>query len=113
MPRLLHRIALAAALLFSGIAAANEAAIRKALEPKLGSARIEGVQPAPMPGLWEVRVRTAADGVQLIYTDATGGYLIQGNLHDVRANRNLTEDRMRRLNAIKIESLPLDQAVKI
>jgi len=113
MPRLLHRIALAAALLFAGAAAANEAAIRKALEPKLGSAKIEGVQPTPMPGLWEVRVRTAADGVQLIYTDTNGGYLIQGNLHDLRANRNLTEDRMRRLNAIKIESLPLDQAVKI
>jgi thiol:disulfide interchange protein DsbC len=113
MPRLLHQLALAAALLFAGTAAANETAIRKALEPKLGSARIEGVQPAPMPGLWEVRVRTAADGVQLVYTDANGGYLIQGNLHDLRANRNLTEDRMRRLNAIKVESLPLDQAVKI
>ena len=112
MPRLLHRIALAAALLFAGLAAANESAIRKALEPKLGSARIEGVQPTPMPGLWEVRVRTA-EGVQLLYTDTSGSYLLQGNLHDLRANRNLTEDRMRRLNAIKIESLPLDQAVKI
>ena len=113
MPRLLHRIALAAALLVAGADAANETAIRKALESKLGSAKIEGVQPAPMPGLWEVRIRTASDGVQLVYTDANGGYLIQGNLHDLRANRNLTEDRMRRLNAIKIESLPLDQAVKI
>ena len=113
MPRLLHRIALAAVLLLAGAATANETAIRKALEPKLGSsARIEGVQPAQMPGLWEVRLRTG-DGVQVIYTDASGGYLIQGNLHDLRANRNLTEERMRRLNAIKVESLPLDQAVKI
>jgi thiol:disulfide interchange protein DsbC len=113
MPRLLHRIALAAVLLLAGAATANETAIRKALEPKLGSsARIEGVQPAQMPGLWEVRLRTG-DGVQVIYTDANGGYLIQGNLHDLRANRNLTEERMRRLNAIKVESLPLDQAVKI
>jgi thiol:disulfide interchange protein DsbC len=112
MPRLLHRIALAAALACAGAAAANETAIRKALEPKLGSARIEGVQPAPMPGLWEVRLRTA-EGVQLVYTDTGGNYLLQGNLHDLRANRNLTEDRMRRLNAIKIESLPLEQAVKI
>jgi len=113
MPRFLHRIALAAALLLAGAAAANETAIRKALEPKLGSAKIEGVQPAQMPGLWEVRVRTAAEGVQLVYTDSSGNYLLQGNLHDLRANRNLTEERMRRLNAIKIESLPLDQAVKI
>jgi thiol:disulfide interchange protein DsbC len=112
MPRLLHRIALAVALACAGAAAANESAIRKALEPKLGSAKIEGVQPTPMPGLWEVRVRTP-EGVQLFYSDSNGGYLIEGNLHDLRANRNLTDERMRRLNAIKVESLPLDQAVKI
>jgi thiol:disulfide interchange protein DsbC len=112
MPRFLHRMVLAAALLCAGAAAANESAIRKALEPKLGSAKIEGVQPTPMPGLWEVRVRTA-EGVQLFYSDSNGGYLIEGNLHDLRANRNLTDERMRRLNAIKVESLPLDQAVKI
>ncbi len=112
MPRFLNRFALSAALLFAGIAAANESAIRKSLEPKLGSMKIEGVQPAQMPGLWEVRVRTQ-QGVQLFYSDSSGAYLIEGNLHDLRANRNLTEERMRRLNAIKIESLPLDQAVKI
>jgi thiol:disulfide interchange protein DsbC len=112
MPRLLHRIFLAAALLCAGAAAANEAAIRKAIEPKLGGMKIEGVQPAQMPGLWELRVRTA-EGVQLFYSDSSGAYLIEGSLHDLRANRNLTEERMRRLNAIKLESLPLDQAVKI
>jgi thiol:disulfide interchange protein DsbC len=112
MPRLLHRIVLAAALACAGAAAANEAAIRKAIEPKLGGLRIEGVQPAQMPGLWELRVRTA-EGMQIFYSDAAGAYLIEGSLHDLRANRNLTEERMRRLNAIKVESLPLDQAVKI
>jgi len=112
MPRLLHRIVLAAALLVAGTATANETAIRKSIEPKLGGAKIEGVQPAQMPGLWEVRVRTS-DGLQIFYSDSSGAYLIEGSLHDLRANRNLTEERMRRLNAIKVESLPLDQAVKI
>jgi thiol:disulfide interchange protein DsbC len=93
-------------------ATANEAAIRKAIEPKIGAARIEGVQPGPMPGLWEVRVRTAR-GMQVIYTDPAGAYLIEGTIHDVRNDRNLTEERVRKLNAIKFESLPLDQAVKI
>ena len=41
---------------------ANEAQIRKALAQKLDAARIEGVAPAPIPGLWEVRYRTP-DGV--------------------------------------------------
>src|SRR5215217_2292679 len=99
-----------AALLFAGAAAANEAAIRKALTPKLG-ARIEGIQQAEVAGLWEVRVRTES-GMQVLYTDGSGSYVIQGNIHDLRNDRNLTEERLRRLNAIKFESLPLDQAVK-
>ena len=112
MPTTVLKTLFVAALLFAGAAAANEAAIRKALEPKLGGARIEGVQPAPVAGLWEVRVRTDS-GVQLLYTDAAGAYLIEGTIHDLRSDRNLTEERLRRLNAIKFESLPLDQAVKI
>src|SRR6185503_10079774 len=42
-------------LLFAGAALGNEAQIRRVLEPKLGGIKIEGVQPAPIPGLWEVR----------------------------------------------------------
>jgi thiol:disulfide interchange protein DsbC len=101
-----------AALLLGGFAHANEAQIRKALEPKLGGAKIEGVQPAPVKGLWEVRVRTER-GLRILYTDATGSYVIDGNIHDLRANRDLTEERLRKLNAIKFESLPLDLAVKV
>jgi thiol:disulfide interchange protein DsbC len=91
----------------------NEAQIRKALEPKLRGSKIEGVQPAPVPGLWEVRFRTADGSQRLIYTDAAGAYVIQGSIYDVRTDRDLTEERMRKLNAIKFEQLPLDLAVKI
>ena len=99
-------------LLAAGAAQANEAAIRKALTPKLGGAKIEGVQPAPMAGLWEVRVR-GRSGVQLLYTDAAGTFLIDGNLYDLKNDRNLTDERLRVLNAIKFESLPFEQAVKV
>jgi thiol:disulfide interchange protein DsbC len=106
------RTFLALLLFAAGAAQANEAAIRKALTPKLGGAKIEGVQPAPMAGLWEVRVR-GRSGVQLLYTDAAGTFLIDGNLYDLKNDRNLTDERLRVLNAIKFESLPLDQAVKV
>ena len=99
-------------VLFAASAFANEAAIRRALEPKLGGAKIEGIQPAPVPGLWEVRFRSER-GMQVIYTDATANYVIDGNIHDVRTNRDLTGERLRKLNAVKFESLPLDLAVKI
>lgn len=93
-------------------ASANEAAIRKALEPKLGGASIEAVQPAPVKGLYEVRFRTA-DGVQILYTDAEARHVIQGSIFELRSGRDLTEERLRKLSAIDFASLPLDQAVKI
>jgi thiol:disulfide interchange protein DsbC len=99
-------------LLFWASAHANEAQIRKTLEPKLGGAKIEGVQPAPVSGLWEVRVRTDR-GLRILYTDAAAVYVIDGSIHDLRTNRDLTEERLRKLNAIKFESLPLDLAVKV
>ena len=106
------RYLLAAALLAWSIAApADEATIRRALEPRLG-AKIDGVQPGPVQGLFEVRFRTP-DGVQVLYVDATGTYVIQGKIYDLRTDRDLTEERLRKLNAIKFESLPLDLAVKV
>jgi thiol:disulfide interchange protein DsbC len=91
---------------------ANEAAIRKALEPKLGGARIEAVQPAPVKGLYEVRLRTA-EGIQILYTDAEARHVIQGNIYELRSGRDLTEERLRKLSAIDFGTLPLEQAVKI
>lgn len=92
--------------------AANEAAIRKALEGKLEGGRIEGIQPAPVSGLWEVRYR-GDDGVQILYSDATGTHIIQGRIFELRSDRDLTEERVRKLNAVRFDSLPLDLAVKV
>ena len=93
-------------------AGANEAQIRKALESKLDGARIEGISPSPVPGLWEVRYRTA-DGVQILYSDAAGVHVIQGRIFDLKNDRDLTEERSRKLNAVRFDSLPLDLAVKV
>lgn len=92
-------------------ALANEAQIRKALEPKLGGAKIEGIERGPL-GLWEVRFRDA-EGVRILYTDAAGSHIILGKIYDTRTDKDLTEARLRKLNAIKFASLPLDQAVKV
>ena len=108
-----HRVAaLLALLLLAPLAGANEAQIRKALEGRLGGARIEGIQPAPVPGLFEVRFR-GPEGVQVIYTDATASHIIVGAIYEARTSRNLTDERMRKLNAIRFDSLPLELAVKV
>jgi thiol:disulfide interchange protein DsbC len=93
-------------------ARADEAQIRRTLERKLEPSRIEGIAPSPVPGLWEVRYR-GSDGVQILYVDATAAHVIQGRLFDLKTDRDLTEERLRKLNAIRFDALPLDLAVKV
>lgn len=93
-------------------AGANEAQIRKVLEQKLQGVKIEGIAPAPVPGLWEVRYRTPR-GIQILYSNATATHVIDGRIVDLRNDRDLTEERLRKLNAIRFDSLPMEQAVKI
>ncbi len=95
------------ALCASMTAQANEAVIRKSLADKLsGLPKIDDVRPSPMAGLWEVRI-----GNEIRYTDASGNYLIEGDLIDLRTKRNLTEDRVAKLQTIDFASLPLKDAV--
>ena len=95
----------------AGSAIANEAQIRKVIEAKLGGAKVEGVQPGPL-GLYEVRWRSSG-GVRILYTDATATHIFVGKIYETQSDRDVTEERLRKLNAIKFEALPLDQAVKI
>src|SRR5437868_3175810 len=102
-----------ALVLFSclGAARADETAIRRALEPKMGGVRIEAITASPIPGVYEVQYRSA-DGIQIVFTDASGTYVIQndGHMVDLRAGRDLTEDRLRKANAVPFDKLPLDLA---
>src|SRR5258708_31859755 len=102
------RAAALALCLLPALALADDAAIRRALEPKLNGVKIEGIQPAPLAGLFEVRFKSA-EGMRVVYTDANGNYVIQGNIFELSSGRDLTEERVRKLSAIKFESLPLEQ----
>jgi thiol:disulfide interchange protein DsbC len=106
---------LATAMVLAAAAAASafadEAQIRKVIEEKLGGAKVEGIQPGPL-GLYEVRFRTAS-GVRIVYTDANATHIFLGKIYDAQTDRDVTEERLRKLNAIKFGSLPFDQAVKI
>ena len=91
---------------------ANEAHIRKVIEAKLGGAKVEGVQPGPL-GLYEVRFRSSSGGVRILYTDASATHIFVGKIYETQNDRDVTEERLRKLNAIKFDSLPLDQAIKV
>ncbi|WP_440109895.1 DsbC family protein [Acidovorax sp. BL-A-41-H1] len=88
---------------------AQEADIRKALAERIPQMdKIDEVRPTPMKGLFEVRI-----GTDLFYTDAKGNYVIQGELIDTKARRNLTEDRIAKLTAVDFAALPLKDAFTI
>ncbi|MEO8021198.1 DsbC family protein [Polaromonas sp.] len=107
----LFKSILAGALLAISLGAtAQEAAIRKALTERLPNLpKIDEIKQAPMAGLYEVRV----NGSEIFYTDAEGNYLIQGHLIDTKARRNLTEERVDKLNAVAFDALPLKDAFTI
>mgnify|MGYP001558587222 CR=1 FL=1 len=103
---------LLAAAMLALPALADEAQIRRAVEAKLSGVKVEGVQPAPVPGIFEVRFQSE-DGLQIVYSDAQGSYLFTGKLIDTKGGRDLTEERLQKLTAIEFSALPLELALKI
>lgn len=91
---------------------ADAALIKKALEKRLNGIRIEAVLATPIAGIYEAQYRSA-EGMQIVYTDATGNYVLQGSLFDLRSGRDLTEEKLQALNAVPLSALPLDLAVKV
>jgi thiol:disulfide interchange protein DsbC len=102
-------VATAATLACLG-AQAQEAAIRKNLAERIPQMpKIDEVIKSPVPGLYEVRV----GGSEIMYTDAEGNFLIQGNLIDTKSRRNLTEERIEKLNVVNFNDLPSKDAFTI
>lgn len=98
-----------AALTYPLMVQAGEAEIRKAAAEMLQpGTRIDEIRKTGIKGLNEVRV-----GQNIFYADDTGRYFIMGEITDTKTKRNLTEDRVNKLSAIKFSDLPLHQAIKI
>lgn len=91
------------------MAAQPQDQISKALVERIPQLQqVDEVKPTPMKGLYEVRV-----GTDVFYANETGDYLIQGELIDTKAQRNLTEDRINQLTAVDFKDLPFKDAIKI
>jgi len=96
---------LAAALACVSLAAvADEADVKKAVEARFG--KVEKIARAPMAGMWEVTV----DG-QILYADDKAGYVIYGNLLEMKTGRNLTAERMKDIEKTLVMG-SLDLALK-
>jgi len=88
----------------------EEALIRKNLKERMPHIQpIDEIKRTPMAGLFELRV----DGTEIYYTDASGSYLIQGQLIDTKSQRNLTDERVQKITAIDFKTLPVKDAITI
>lgn len=101
-------VCLSSTLLAAGAAHADEADVRRALETLLGKgAKADSIRKSGVLGLYEVVV-----GGEISYIDEKGGYIIFGNIVDIKAKRDITRERAEKLAQIKFSDLPLDMAVK-
>jgi thiol:disulfide interchange protein DsbC len=89
---------------------ADAASVKKLIQKKLPrlAGQVESVAPANVLGLYEIYT----DERQILYTDEGVNFLFAGDILDTRDLRNLTNERLKVLGAIKLDSLPLDLAMK-
>jgi thiol:disulfide interchange protein DsbC len=102
--------AFAAALVVGASAHADQTTdkLKATLQARLPNVEIKSIDKAPVAGLYEVNL-----GAQILYSDATGNYVIAGELVDTKTHTNLTEARLAELNKVDFASLPLSDAIKV
>lgn len=82
--------------------------VKTAVQKQLGKrAAVKSVAATPVSGLYEVNI-----GGEIAYFDATGRYMLQGEMMDLQTGDNVTERRQSEMSRIKWADLPLNQAIK-
>jgi thiol:disulfide interchange protein DsbC len=82
--------------------------VKAELQKRLPEAPVDSVRRINYGGLYEVIV-----GGEILYTDSKAEFLVAGNIIDLKTKENITEARMRQVNMIKWDTLPLERAIKI
>jgi len=108
----MRRTALLTVLLaLAGAVNADEAAVRRLIQSHTGGqARIEQIARVPGSNLYEVTLR-GPNGPQLLYVDEKARVIVVGQVLDGRTGLNLTEERLRKLNAVEWATLPFADAL--
>lgn len=82
--------------------------LKAELKKKMPDMPIESMRKVPYGALIEVVLQG-----EIIYTDDKLSFIVAGPLLDLKTKENVTEARLRQVNAIKFGDLPLDDAIKI
>lgn len=95
-------------MLLAQAAIADEAAIKQRVQTSFPGVEIRSITKTNYAGLYEVVM-----GEKVFYADENADHFFLGNIFDTKTQRNLTEERVQKLTAVKFDSLPLDSAIKI
>ncbi len=108
--RILALLAVFAALTLPAAHAQDPVAerVKAELKKKLPEAPVDSVRKTPYGNLYEV-----VAGGEILYTDDKATFILLGPIVDLKTKQNVTEARLRQVNAVKFESLPLENAFKI
>jgi len=90
------------------LAGANENSVKSQFQNRFQGLEVQSVTKTSFPGIYEVVVRN-----QIFYTDEGVNYVFRGALIDAKSQRNLTEERLRKITGIPFEKLPLNLAIKL
>lgn len=85
---------------------ADEAAIRKAIEKSMPTAKIESIKPSEIKGVYEVIL-----GSSIYYVSDDGKYLLQGRLIDVENRTDLTEQKLGATRKAALEKMGVDNMI--
>ncbi|MCB1958409.1 MAG: DsbC family protein [Rhodocyclaceae bacterium] len=87
---------------------ADEASVRTGIDAFLGVKAVDSVTKIPYGGLYEVVLKSG----ELIYTDESLSFILDGQIIDSKTRRNITQARLNELQRIDFSTLPLERAIK-
>lgn len=100
MKKITRILALALLALSSQVLHADEAAIRKALGEFMPGSSVDSVKPSEIRSLYEVSM-----GGSIFYASEDGKYLLQGQLFDAEAKKNITEAKLANVRKLALEKV--------
>lgn len=100
MKKILQTLVLASFACHAGILMADEAAIKKAIATFMPTEQVDAVKPSEIKGLYEVNA-----GSNIFYASEDGKYLLQGQLFDVDAKKNITESKLGAVRKVALDKI--------
>ncbi len=100
MKKIIQTLVLASFACHAGILMADEAAIKKAIATFMPTEQIDAVKPSEIKGLYEVNA-----GSNIFYASEDGKYLLQGQLFDVDAKKNITESKLGAVRKVALDKI--------